>query len=95
MEHLTPGQRVKKAIEAGVDQFGGEACPEIMVELVKSGQVSQERVDDSVRRLLRDKFRLGLFDNPFVDPEAASPDRRQARVPATPANWPSENPLCF
>jgi beta-glucosidase len=71
VEELTPEQRIQKAIAAGVDQFGGETCPEIIVALVRSGQVLEARLDESVRRLLRDKFRLGLFDNPFVDPEAA------------------------
>jgi beta-glucosidase len=66
-EHLSREERVLKVIEAGVDQFGGEACPEIMVELVRSGRVDEERIDVSVRRLLRDKFRLGLFDDPYVD----------------------------
>ena len=36
-----------------------------------SGKISEARIDQSVRRLLRDKFRLGLFDNPYVDPDAA------------------------
>src|SRR5204863_4248166 len=35
------------------------------------GRIRESRVDVSVRRLLRDKFRLGLFDNPYVDPDAA------------------------
>jgi beta-glucosidase len=37
------------------------------VELVKSGKVSQKTVDDAVRHILRVKFRLGLFDNPYAD----------------------------
>ncbi|MDQ3855077.1 MAG: glycoside hydrolase family 3 C-terminal domain-containing protein [Chloroflexota bacterium] len=71
VEHLTVEERARKALEAGVDQFGGEACPEVIVGLVRSGQVSEARLDESVRRLLRDKFRLGLFDDPFVDADAA------------------------
>lgn len=71
IEHLTPLERVKKALDAGVDQFGGEACPELIIELVRSGQISEARLDESARRLLRDKFRLGLFDNPYVDVDAA------------------------
>ncbi|HRJ43526.1 MAG TPA: glycoside hydrolase family 3 N-terminal domain-containing protein, partial [Caldilineaceae bacterium] len=67
VEHLSLAERVKKVLEAGVDQFGGEACPEVIVELVTSGQIGEDRIDQSVRRLLREKFRLGLFDNPFVD----------------------------
>ena len=71
VEHLSVADRAQKAIEAGVDQFGGEACPEVIIQLVRDGKVSEERIDQSIRRLLRDKFRLGLFDNPFVDVEAA------------------------
>jgi beta-glucosidase len=67
VEHLSRAERVKKALEAGVDQFGGESCPELVVELVENGLVSEGRIDQSVRRLLKLKFELGLFDNPFVD----------------------------
>ena len=71
VEDLTYIERVKKLIDAGVDQFGGESCPEYLVELVKTGQISEERVDESVRRVLSLKFQLGLFDNPFIDPEVS------------------------
>jgi beta-glucosidase len=71
VEDLNVQERARKALDAGVDQFGGEACPDVIVGLVKSGQIAEARIDESVRRLLRDKFRLGLFDNPYVDPEAA------------------------
>ncbi len=71
VEHLSREQRILKALNAGVDQFGGEACPELVVALVRSGQVTEARIDESVRRLLRVKFQLGLFDDPYVDPEAA------------------------
>jgi beta-glucosidase len=67
VEHLSEIDRVHKALEAGVDQFGGESCPEYVVELVKSRRLSEARLDESVRRLLCLKFKLGLFDNPFVD----------------------------
>ena len=71
VEDLSLAERVQKALDAGVDQFGGEACPEVIVQLVREGKVSEERIDQSVRRLLRDKFRLGLFDHPYIDVEAA------------------------
>jgi beta-glucosidase len=71
VEHLSRPERARKALDAGLDQFGGEQCPEVIVELVRGGQVAEARIDESVRRLLRDKFRLGLFDNPYVDPDAA------------------------
>jgi beta-glucosidase len=71
VEHLSTEERAFKALAAGIDQFGGEACPEIVVDLVNSDRIDEARIDASVRRLLRDKFRLGLFDDPYVDPEAA------------------------
>ncbi|MEZ4514179.1 MAG: glycoside hydrolase family 3 N-terminal domain-containing protein [Chloroflexota bacterium] len=67
VEHLSEADRVLKALEAGVDQFGGESRPELVVELVENGRLSESSIDKSVRRLLRQKFTLGLFDNPFVD----------------------------
>ena len=67
VEHLSEVARVQKALDAGVDQFGGESRPELVLALMGNGQVSDERIDQSVRRLLRLKFQLGLFDNPFVD----------------------------
>lgn len=67
VEHLSQSERVLKALEAGVDQFGGESCPEYVVELVRMERLSEARIEQSVRRLLRLKFQLGLFDNPFVD----------------------------
>ena len=72
VEHLTVPERIVKALEAGVDQFGGESCPELIVELVRGGQVSKARLDESARRLLRDKFRLGLFESRAVDVDAAA-----------------------
>ncbi len=62
IEELSPSERVARALEAGVDQFGGESCPELVVQLVRSGAVTEGRLDVSVRRLLREKFVLGLFD---------------------------------
>jgi beta-glucosidase len=71
VENLTRAERTAKALDAGADQFGGESCPEVVVELVNSGRITEARLDVSVRRLLREKFVLGLFDNPYVDPDAA------------------------
>lgn len=67
VEHLSPLERTLKAIEAGVDQFGGESKPEQIVQLVNEGRIPESRIDESVRRLLDLKFRLGLFDNPYVN----------------------------
>ncbi|SDS29728.1 glycoside hydrolase family 3 protein [Actinopolymorpha singaporensis] len=71
-EQLSELERVVKIIEAGCDQFGGESRPELVIEAVEKGLVTVDRIDVSVRRLLREKFRLGLFDNPFVDVDAVA-----------------------
>ena len=71
VEHLTPAERMVKILDAGADQFGGEHDPELLLGLVRDGRVSEERLDVSARRLLREKFELGLFENPYVDVEAA------------------------
>ena len=62
----------EKAVNAGVDMdmmtFGFLSHLE---ELVKSGAVSMKSIDNSVRNILRVKVMLGLFENPYVDVEAA------------------------
>jgi len=67
VEELSAKDRAKKIIEAGCDQFGGEMRPELIIELVTEGNLSEARIDVSIQRLLRQKFQLGLFDNPFID----------------------------
>ncbi|KJL34021.1 glycoside hydrolase family 3 protein [Microbacterium oxydans] len=71
VEELSPKERMKKVLDAGADQFGGEDCPELLVALIADGEISEERIDVSARRLLREKFELGLFENAFVDEDAA------------------------
>ncbi|KFA45818.1 hypothetical protein S40293_08973 [Stachybotrys chartarum IBT 40293] len=65
-------ERVARVLYAGCDQFGGDSRPELVVELVQRGFVEESKIDISVRKLLREKFILGLFDEPFVDVDAAS-----------------------
>ncbi|GAA3635915.1 glycoside hydrolase family 3 N-terminal domain-containing protein [Microbacterium awajiense] len=67
VEHLTPAERMIKVLEAGADQFGGEDDPSMLIALVESGEIGEDRLDESARRLLREKFLLGLFENPYVD----------------------------
>jgi beta-glucosidase len=71
MENASVKERILKILDAGVDQFGGEMIPGMLVDLVREGKVSEARIDTSVRRLLRMKFELGLFDNPFVNVDDA------------------------
>ena len=72
VENLSEEERVLKAVNAGVDQFGGENKPELVVKLVADGKITKKRLDESARRLLRQKFQLGLFDNPFIDTAKAN-----------------------
>ena len=58
---------IRIAINAGIDMsmdpYSVEFC-QLLKELVQEGKVSMERIDDAVRRILRVKYRLGLFDEP-------------------------------
>lgn len=63
---LSIEERYIKAIDAGIDQFGGEKDTEVVIELVKKGLMPLSRIDASVKRILKNKFDLGLFDNPYV-----------------------------
>ena len=62
------------AVEAGIDMSmvpHDFSFAEHLVSLVKDGEVSEERIDRSVAIILDLKERLGLFDNPYAEPEAA------------------------
>ena len=72
VENLSEIERAKKIIEAGCDMLGGEISSEWIIELVETNRLDEDRIDHSVKRIMKDKFRLGLFDNPYVDINAAS-----------------------
>jgi beta-glucosidase len=78
VEALTLKERYQKAIEAGVDRLGGDSTPEIIVELVKDGALAEPRIDESARRILRVLFALGLFENPYANPDEAARTVRKA-----------------
>jgi beta-glucosidase len=62
----------RQALTATVDvELPDVETYQTLVEQVKRGTVPEAAINDAVRRLLRDKFELGLFDNPFVDPAPA------------------------
>jgi beta-glucosidase len=71
VEHLSPADRLARILDAGADQLGGEACTDLLLELLASGRVAGSRLDEAVGRLLLVKFRLGLFDDPYVDEDDA------------------------
>jgi len=70
-ENLSIRERYKRTLEAGVNLYSGTADPAELLATVKSGMVDQQLIDESVLRLLREKFKLGLFENPYVDEQAA------------------------
>lgn len=59
--------------EAGVDVVGGASPRDItdVVKLIEAGQIRVERINDAVRRILKAKFEMGLFEDPYVDPDYA------------------------
>ena len=79
-DHVAADKReaVKIGINAGIDMIMDPYDPEccnVIVELAKAGEIPMSRIDDAVRRVLRLKVRLGLFDAPTWDaayPEFAS-----------------------
>jgi beta-glucosidase len=66
---------VVTAINAGIDMnmvpYYYQMFFDTMKQAVMNGDITQERIDDAVRRILRAKFMLGLFENPYGDPSLA------------------------
>jgi len=68
-----PEEAAEKAVNAGVDMdMVSTAYLQNLQELIKEGKVKEQTIDDAVRSILRIKFRLGLFDNPYVDANQTS-----------------------
>ena len=67
----TQEDRLIMAIEAGTDVLSGFHTNKNLHDMVRTGKLTESRVDESVRRLLAVQFRLGLFENPYADPEEA------------------------
>ncbi|PLX19445.1 MAG: hypothetical protein C0599_10950 [Salinivirgaceae bacterium] len=67
---------VKRAINAGIDMVMVPDRYEIfighLVDLVNQGEVSIYRIEDAVRRILKQKFLLNLFEEPYTDPSLSS-----------------------
>lgn len=66
-------EAVKTGIMAGIDMSMTPhdfEFTKLLIELVKEGSVPMEQIDNSVRRILKLKFQLGLFDNPYPEPNA-------------------------
>jgi len=75
----------KMALQAGVDLEAPDVfgfCTELE-EAVRKGEVAEELVDQAVSRILRHKFDMGIFDNPYVDPDAARENRNAYAISLT------------
>lgn len=72
MEDASVLERTAATVNAGVDQIGGSDDPAPVIEAVKKKMLSEPRIDASARRVLEQTFRLGLFENPYADPERAA-----------------------
>jgi len=72
----------RKALEAGVDMdMEGGLYGTVIASQVRAGKIPESVVDEAVRRILRVKFALGLFDHPYTQPGPAydaTPERRAA-----------------
>ncbi|RIJ54513.1 glycoside hydrolase family 3 protein, partial [Clavibacter phaseoli] len=71
VEDLTLPARYASAISAGVDIIGGSDQPQYILQAVEQGLLTDARVIEAGQRVLQQKFELGLFEDPYVDPAAA------------------------
>ncbi|WP_378147754.1 glycoside hydrolase family 3 protein [Cnuibacter sp. UC19_7] len=71
VEDLTLPERYASAVNAGVDIIGGSDQPQNIVDAVDLGYLSVDRVTEAAASVLAQKFELGLFENPYVDPAVA------------------------
>lgn len=71
LEESTVPERVAAAINGGTDTLSGFHDVQVIIDLVEAGLVSEERVTEAAKRLLEPLFRMGLFENPYVDAELA------------------------
>ena len=63
-------EAAKKGIQAGVDmEMATSTYRNHLKELVESGEISEDLIDDAVRRILRVKLQLDLFEDPYANPE--------------------------
>lgn len=72
LEDKTTEEQILIAIDAGTDILSGFNDNKQILNLVTTGKLAESRVDVSVKRLLKEQFQLGLFENPYVDPNRAA-----------------------
>ncbi len=67
LEKKSVPERVAAAVNGGVDVLSGFHDKRVILDLVQNGLLRETRLDEAVRRLLKEQFQLGLFENPYVD----------------------------
>jgi beta-glucosidase len=72
LEGLSVQQRVATAVNGGTEVLSGFQDKQTIIDLVNNGLLKQERLDEAVKRLLKEQFQLGLFENPYVDETKAA-----------------------
>ena len=72
LESTSVPERVATAINGGTDMLSGFSVNETITDLVAARLLSEARVDEAARRILKEQFLLGLFENPYVDPGTAA-----------------------
>ncbi len=71
VQHLSRPERFAKSIHAGMDQFGGVDDTAPIQDAFEAGLISEAQINAAVLRILTQTFKLGLFEAPFVDADAA------------------------
>jgi beta-glucosidase len=72
LEQRTVAERIAAAVNGGTDVISGFHHKQEVLDILKSGLLSEARADEAVRRLLKEQFLLGLFENPYVDASKAA-----------------------
>jgi beta-glucosidase len=72
LENKTVPERVATAINGGTETLSGFSNVKTIVDLVNANLLSVERVNEAAKRLLKEQFQLGLFENPYVDASLAT-----------------------
>jgi beta-glucosidase len=71
LEKKTVPERVAAAINGGTETLSGFNQVKTIVDLVNSNLLTVDRVNEAAKRLLKEQFQLGLFENPYVDASRA------------------------
>lgn len=71
VEELSQSEKVAKFLNAGSHQDGGGSDPGIFLTALEEGYITEAHLDNATQKILEFMFSLGIFENPYVDDEAA------------------------